>query len=177
MHVVYMGGKGTYYCFCLHHLHRHRKAPKGIICEAHNPHCFREFRTSTKRMHGPIPYIHYVLLYLSFTLHSIVDAKMCCSNYGQLRSTRDRISLPHGPGWNIHILPPNRTSVYQPMDRGIIADFRMPYRRLLLMRNASNIKMGKKQREAAVKFKPDMRGLYEGRDAYMLDVTELVKEA
>ena len=44
---------------------------------------------------------------------------------------------------NVHFLPPNKTSIFQPMDQGIIQNFKMFYRKEIIRRLVDNIENNK----------------------------------
>ena len=74
-------------------------------------------------------------------------------------------------------LPPNCTSMYQPMDMGVIAALKLHYRSLLLNRITSTVEHRSEVRRAAQHLKAGTRSLDEVYDPHMLDATELVGQA
>lgn len=73
-------------------------------------------------------------------------------------------------------LPPNCTSMYQPMDMDVIASLKLHYRSLLLNRIESTVKHRAEMRRASQHLKAGTRGLDEGYDPHMLEATEWVGE-
>ncbi|PXF44914.1 Tigger transposable element-derived protein 6 [Gracilariopsis chorda] len=77
----------------------------------------------------------------------------------------------------IFTLPPDCTSLFQPMDMGVIATLKAKYKSKLLRKILSTVEDKKQLRQAAKNMKPGMKGLDEGHDLHMLDVTELLRSA
>ena len=76
----------------------------------------------------------------------------------------------------IFTLPPNCTSVHLPMDMGGISAWKSRYRHTLLRDMIVTMETREQRKRMAItnKLKAGMRGLSEGHDPYMLDVSELV---
>ena len=78
---------------------------------------------------------------------------------------------------SILTLPPNCTSLFQPIDMGVIATLKAKYKSRLLKKILHAIEERENLRNAAKGMKAGMKGLDEGHDPHMLDVTELLKDA
>lgn len=77
----------------------------------------------------------------------------------------------------IRPLPPNCTAVHQPMDQGVIAAWKANYRMRYLTEMLENIETLNERREANKSKKNGMKGMEEGYDPHMLDVSRLVFES
>ena len=76
----------------------------------------------------------------------------------------------------IFALPPNCTSVHQPIDMGFIASWKVQYRHTLLrdMIMTPETRPERKHMPIDCSLKSGMKGLNEGHDQHMLDVSEMV---
>lgn len=76
----------------------------------------------------------------------------------------------------IFTLPPNCTSLHQPMDMGVIAAWKADYRHTLLrdMIMTMEKREQRKQMSIANELKACMKGLNEGHDPHILDVSEII---
>ena len=92
----------------------------------------------------------------------------CGSHGDDLKDSRMQV--------HIFTLPPNCTSLHQPMDMGIIVAWKARYRHTLLrdMIVTLDTREERKKRAIANKLKRGMKGLDEGHDPHMLDVSEIV---
>lgn len=73
-------------------------------------------------------------------------------------------------------LPPNCTSVHQPMDAGIIAALKKRYRHKLLMRITENIERHNELRALGGRMTAGTAGLNEGKQAHLLDAQCILYE-
>ena len=76
----------------------------------------------------------------------------------------------------VHHLPPNCTSVHQPMDQGIIAALKCCYRYQLLKKILQNFENREERRRASAKMLAGTAGLDEGREAHLYDAQILLHE-
>ena len=92
----------------------------------------------------------------------------CGSHRKYLVDSREQVT--------IFTLPPNCTSLHQPMDMGIIAVWNSHYRHTLLRDMIIIMETREEWKRMAIvnKLKAGMKGLSEGQDPHMLDVSELV---
>ena len=76
----------------------------------------------------------------------------------------------------IFTLPPNCTSVHQPRDMGVISAWKSRYHHTLLRDRIVTMETREQRKRMAImnKLTAGMRGLGEGHDPHMLDVSELV---
>ena len=157
------------------------KVPFSVIGKSANPRCF-------KKAPPPVTYFNQENAWSD----SITFTKWYYEVFLVFvhRTKSDRVVLlmdncgPHGSDLcdsrmqvTILTLPPNCTSMYQPMDMGVIAAMKLHYRSLLLNRITSTVEHRAEMRRAAQHLKAGARGLDEGYDPHMLDATELVGEA
>ena len=73
-------------------------------------------------------------------------------------------------------LPCNCTSMFQPMDMGIIVFPKVRYRSLLLQRMLEVFENRSKLRKAAKKLAAGLKGWDKGHDPHMLDVAEMLED-
>mmetsp|Transcript_21584 Transcript_21584/g.60805 ORF Transcript_21584/g.60805 Transcript_21584/m.60805 type:complete len:327 (+) Transcript_21584:305-1285(+) len=105
------------------------------------------------------------------------------------RTTKDNVLLlmdncgPHGaevsdPLGQIKIttLPPNCTSVHQPMDQGIIAALKKNYRFELLNRMLVVFESREELKEASKSMRAGTAGLMEGHNPHILDAMEIMSQ-
>lgn len=156
------------------------KLPMAVIGKAKNPRCFRMNKP-------PVPYFSqknawsdtitfrrwfmdvFIPFVRRFTSKKVALVMDNCGPHGSdLNDPREQIQ--------IFTLPPNCTSVHQPMDMGIIAAWKKLYRYEMLHQILKDVETRQKRREDSIAMPPGMRGLSEGFDPHMLDVTNLVKE-
>jgi hypothetical protein len=90
-----------------------------------------------------------------------------CSSHTGLVDNRDQVKIIE--------LPPNCTSVHQPMDQGIIASFKVRYRTRLLATRADTMLVAADLRKRAKerKMTAGSMGLAEGHDPHVLDVADM----
>ncbi len=120
-----------------------RKVPPLLICTAKQPHCFRTERS-------PVPYINqssawmdrkiythwwnevFVPAVRQWTKKPVALIMDCCSGHDlTLKDPTGQIAL--------YFLPPNTTSIYQPLDQGIISSVKKDYRQRLLAKVVASV--------------------------------------
>lgn len=74
-------------------------------------------------------------------------------------------------------IPRNCSTIFQPMDMGVIAAFKIKYREMLVSRISAQIGERDRLRAAADTIKQSLRGLDEGYDPHLLDASELARDA
>lgn len=76
----------------------------------------------------------------------------------------------------IFSLPPNCSSLHQPMDMGVITPWKARYHHTLLRDMIMTLETREERKKMAIdcKLKPGMKGFNEGHDPHMLDVSEMV---
>ena len=89
----------------------------------------------------------------------------CGAHGSDLHDCREQVT--------IFPLPPNCTSIHQPMDMGVIAAWKALYRRNLLLEIIGDIETQEQRRKKNEKRPAGMKGLEEGYDPHMLDVARL----
>lgn len=157
------------------------KVPLSLIGKSKNPRCFRNKTLKLK-------YYNQAKAWSD----SKVFKKWWEAFRLYIRSRTNRKCLlimdncgPHGtelvdPGGQIEVifLPPNVTSVYQPMDAGVIAMLKKNYRYRLLMRMFDIFEERQDRREAAkaAKMAAGTMGLNEGYAPHVFDVMEILYE-
>ena len=157
------------------------KVPLSLIGKSKNPRCFRNKTLKLK-------YYNQAKAWSD----SKVFKKWWEAFRLYIRSRTNRKCLlimdncgPHGtelvdPGGQIEVifLPPNVTSVYQPMDAGVIAMLKKNYRYRLLMRMFDIFEERQDRREAAkaAKMAAGTMGLNEGYAPHVFDVIEILYE-
>ena len=72
-------------------------------------------------------------------------------------------------------LPPNCTSMFPPMEMGIIACLKVRYRSIVLSRTLEVFQDRSQLLNAAKDLAAGLKGLEEGRDPHMLDVAEMLE--
>ena len=75
----------------------------------------------------------------------------------------------------LYFLPPNTTSIYKPMDQGIVAAVKAHYRRILLDNLVDKVEMYDELQALAAKQKQGKRGLKYGCPATVLDACQIIK--
>ena len=157
------------------------KVPLSLIGKSKNPRCFRNKTLKLK-------YYNQAKAWSD----SKVFKKWWEAFRLYIRSRTNRKCLlimdncgPHGtelvdPGGQIEVifLPPNVTSVYQPMDAGVIAMLKKNYRYRLLLRMLDIFDERVDRREAAkaAKMAAGTMGLNEGYAPHVFDVIEILYE-
>ncbi|CAB1099355.1 unnamed protein product [Ectocarpus sp. CCAP 1310/34] len=153
------------------------KVPLAVISTAKNPMVFRHIRRS------PIPYYSQQSAWL--------DSTLCQRWFDEVfvpfvkKTTGKKVVLlwDNCPGHKIKnddpqiiiiFLPPNVTSVFQPMDMGILFALKCQYKTEMVARLADLIDVWDAVR--ARKIRRGCRGLNDAGQATMLDVTEILSE-
>lgn len=157
------------------------KVPMAIIGKSASPACFRKEAPPVSYFSQKNAWSDIVIFQKWFNLCFLPFIRA---------QTSEPVALimdhwgPHGADLfdykqqvTIHTLPTNSASIHRPMGMGVIATFKLQYRRHLLSRIKANIKERRALREAAGTLREDMRGLNEGHDPHMLNVAQLVKQA
>ena len=152
-----------------------------VIGSAKNPHCFRDGAP-------PISYKGQTNAWMDRTLFSFWFHDIF------LRAVRNWTEEPavllldncagHDPDIadplgqvEVIYLPPNVTSVYQPLDQGVIASQKACYRKLLLMRLVETSELSDELAEEASLAKRGRKGLRYGCPATVLDACQLIKKS
>ena len=157
------------------------KIPMSVIGTAANPRCFRK---------GPPKLVYFsqknawadartfkqwfYTVFLPF-VRRITSEKVvllmdnCGPHSADLHDRQEQVK--------ILTLPPNCTSMFQPMDMGVIAALKLQYKSRLLQRISANIENRKALREQAKNMKGGTKGLDEGHEPHVLDVCELLSDA
>lgn len=154
-----------------------KKLELSIIGKAKNPRCFRVGQPHVKYFSQRNAWSDSVVFkkwfYEVFIPHvrrtTSLPVALVMDNCG-----------PHGSDVSdsrgqvtIFPLPPNCTSIHQPMDLGVIAEWKALYRRNLLIELMDDIENQETLREQHKSKANGMKGLAEGTDPHMLDVTRL----
>ncbi|PXF48393.1 Jerky protein-like [Gracilariopsis chorda] len=157
------------------------KVQLAIIGAAKNPRCFRKGETTvnyfsqknawsdsvTYRRWFLEVFMPYVRRYTSKKVALVMDN--CGPHATDVLDVSGQVT--------IFTLPPNCTSLFQPMDMGVIATLKAKYKSKLLRKILSTVEDNKELRQAAKNMRPSMKGLDEGHDPHMLEVTELLRSA
>ncbi len=155
-----------------------KKVPLAIIGKSKNPRCFRL----------GLPPVHYF------------SNKTAWSNSETFKQWFTSVFLPHirsctskkvallvdnaSSHFNLHDireqvvvipLPPNVTSVHQPMDMGVISTWKQTYRRFLVQELVRYIESRAERRAFYEGRKYGMNGMAQGYDPHMLDAANLAK--
>lgn len=85
----------------------------------------------------------------------------CCADDSDMADLRGQVSIIP--------LPPNCTALHQPIDLGIIAEFKLGYKKYLLTGILFNFETREEHRAAATKLPRGMQGLIDGYDPDVLD--------
>lgn len=157
------------------------KLPMSIIGTAKNPRCFRKGSppvtyfshknawsdsvTFKKWFYGVfLPFIR------AKTSEKVLVIMDNCGPHGaDLVDNRDQVT--------IMTLPPNCTSLFQPMDMGVIAALKLKYKPRLLERISLLIDHRSALRQEARRLPASLKGLDEGHSPHMSDVCEMIYEA
>lgn len=158
-----------------------RKLPMAIIGKAKNPRCFRLGQP-------PVPYFSqknswsdtltfkrwFYEVFLPFirkaTSRPCVLLMDNCGPHGtDLKDSRNQVT--------IMTLPPNCTAIHQPMDLGIIAAWKVRYCWMLLRKIVLDIETRQQRRESNRALIAGMKGIDEGHDPHLLDVSKMVEES
>ena len=152
-----------------------------IIGKPKNPRCFRIERC-------PVPYLNqrnawsdtvtfkkwFYDVFLPFICrHTSRPVALLMDNCGlhgaELSDPRQKVT--------IMTLPPNCTSLHQPMEMGIISTWKLKYRSLLIRAIVEDLETLQQRRDDSTTLKQGMRGLSEGHDPHLLDVAKMVEKS
>lgn len=176
-----MGAKDRITAYVCTNADGSEKLEMAIIGKSQNPRCFR--------LEAPrVPYLsqknawsdtatfkkwfHDVFLrhVRRFTSRPVILLMDNCGPHGSdLIDARAQVTL--------QALPPNCTSVHQPMDQGVIAAWKAEYRLLYLKESLEDIETQEQRRQQNIGKKAGMKGMEEGYDPHMLDVTRLTAKS
>lgn len=150
-----------------------------LVGSAKNPHCFRD-------MPSPVPYASQSnswvdrVVYKHWWYEIFLPAVRKWTNEPAALLV-DNCS-GHDPSCvdplgqvSIFYFPPNVTSVYQPLDQGIIAAFKTNYKREMITKLVEAYAQGENIQEEARNAKRGRKGLRYGCSATLLDAGNIVK--
>lgn len=158
-----------------------QKVDMSIIGKAQNPRCFRMGK----------PHVPYFSQKNAWADNVVFKRWFSEVFLPHVRKTTSRpVALvmdncgPHGADISdsrgqvaIYPLPPNCTALHQPMDLGVIAAWKAHYRRNLLVEMMEDIENQQARRDQNRKRPAGMKGLADGYDAHMLDVSRLCQKS
>lgn len=155
-----------------------QKLPMAIIGKSKNPRCFRlgpsqvPYFSQRSAWSDTATFMRWFeevfLVHVRRTTRKDVVLIMdnCGPHGADLVDTRGQVKIIP--------LPPNCTSVHQPMDQGVIAAWKAKYRFRYLTELLENKESQQARRERSKNRKAGMKGMEEGYDPHMLDVSRLV---
>ena len=157
------------------------KIPPLLIGTTANPHCFRDGAC-------PIPYVGqknawmdrvvfrhwwnnvFIPAIRSTTREPVALIMDGCSGHdGSIVDETGQIT--------IFFLPPNTTSMFQPLDQGIIAAVKSEYRYRLLTKMVSSVENYEELQSIAQNIPRGRRGLDHGFPPHVIDAAKLIKES
>ena len=153
------------------------KMPLSIIGKSKNPRCFEKRKKKLKyysQRRARSDKVTFTKWWNSFL------------DYIRMKTTKKVLLLldncgPHGeelidPRGQVKVvfLPPNCTSMFQPMDAGVIAMLKKNYRYALLLRMLDIFDDRERLRKQAENMRAGTKGLQEGHAPHLLDVMELL---
>lgn len=157
------------------------KVPMAVIGTAKNPRCFRKgparmaYLSQKNAWSDAVTFKQwFYTVFLPFVRKKTSEKVVllidnCGPHAADLHDSRDQVK--------ILTLPPNCTSLFQPMDMGVIAALKLQYKSRLLERISCTIESRAALRLASRHMQAGTKGLDEGHDPHMLDVCELLYEA
>ena len=156
------------------------KIPPLLVGTAKNPHCFRDGQP-------PIPYINQKCAWVDRTIYKHWWFNIFMPAIRQW--TRDPVALTmdncssHDPSCidptgQVHVFffPPNVTSVYQPLDQGIIATIKTEYKRRMIGELIKSYDSFEKLQGLADLAKKGRKGLQFGCSANVLDASRIIND-
>ena len=158
-----------------------QKVDLSIIGKAQNPRCFRMGKPDVQYFSQKNAWADNVVFKRWFYEVFLPHVRKTTSRPVAL--VMDNCG-PHGADISdgrgqvtIYPLPPNCTALHQPMDLGVIAEWKAHYRRNLLVEMMDDIENQEARRDQNKKRPGGMKGLAEGYDPHMLDVSRLCQKS
>ncbi len=158
------------------------KIPLAMIGKAEHPRCFRAKSC-------PLPYKAQKNAWNDYTLtkwwfHDVFLPEVKKRTSNKVALIADNFgshdpddTLLQDPQVEWVLLPPNCTSVHQPMDQGIIAALKRRYKRQLLQVMVSNLEKYDELRQLGAYMAAGVRGIQHAYPANLLDASTMAHEA